>query len=62
MAATHIVGYVQVGMPDIDAAVECPACGFDALLEFPCYLLSGLGVTTLGVVLACARCAAEAER
>ena len=58
---TSLCIYTYVGMPDMDAATECPSCGFDALLAFPFYFLSASGVSVAGHAPACARCA-EDER
>lgn len=55
MAATYTV-YLSVGTPDLDAATECPGCGFDSLLAFPLHTLSVYGVGTIGTFNACPRC------
>ena len=57
----YVLGYIQVGEPDTEAAEECPACGFDALLTFPCVLISARGVTRWAPVRACVRCWEESH-
>ncbi len=54
------LAYIVAGDPDLDAASECPDCGFDALLTWPLYSLSENGVSEFGVYKACVRCYEEA--
>ena len=49
-------GHIVVGDADTDAVKECPACGFEALLTFPLYVVSEAGVTQFATAERCAHC------
>jgi len=57
-----LVFHVVVGDPETDTARECPDCGFDALLDFPLYVITAEGVGRFGTCRACARCYDERSR
>lgn len=59
MAAIEVLDLV-VGDPDLEHQTECPACGFDAVIRFPVYALTALGVALLPETwAACLRCWCE---
>lgn len=51
-----VVTYIVVGEPNVDAAEECPTCGFDAVLAFPLTSMNESGVGPFGTYKACMRC------
>jgi hypothetical protein len=51
-----LIGHVMVGLPDMEAAEECPDCGFDTMLAFPLTVITEEGVGPFGSYRACARC------